>query len=65
MTENKIKDDVYSTAAVITIENGKAVIELGETFGLNPGEFIPLQDNKIKIKKGSGSISVLNGHSII
>lgn len=67
MSKNNLQDASYLTTAIVHIKNGKATVELGTMFGLSPGESIPMEEgtSKIRVKGGSGSIIILNGHSII
>jgi hypothetical protein len=73
MADDQIQDGVYhDVPAVVTIQDGKATVELLQDFGLEPGQMIPLKSNtgtiRIVAAKPSAHLTAslqTNGHGII
>lgn len=70
MSEKKhhLADGKYDCFATLYVKNGKVLIELHSTFGLEPGTTLPLlrEKHNLLVEKLIGSeIELFNGHVII
>lgn len=70
MSEQKrtLQDGCYDCAATVHIKDGKVVVELHSTFGLEPGTSIPLirTEHDLRVERLTGSqVDFFNGHAII
>lgn len=73
MSDSKrcLPDGAYACRATLHIKDGKAVVMIHDTFGLEPGSTIPLlrPECNLIVEADVGTIAkrvgVLNGHGII
>jgi hypothetical protein len=63
-----LPDGQYACAATLHVKEGKVVVVLHSTFGLEPGATMPLlrREHDLRVESLSGSqVGILNGHTII
>ena len=67
MNAKHLADGSYECSATLHGKDGKVLVVLNTTFGLEPGAAMPLfrKEHNMKVEASGGQFAFLNGHRII